>query len=121
MAKLTVSNAKVARAIAMLRVAADRQQRITLDEIAALMTERIDAERLGTLISDHTGFNFTEWRTAFLIRPSVSPLLNTDEDVKQIVGKLQAFKDSSHFSHEFHRFFGVSPSEFRRFWRSNRS
>ena len=119
LAKATVSNAQVARAITMLRSAAKRHQRMRLEEIAAALPARIDPARLGALVEQATGFYFTEWRTALLIRPSVRPLLNTTDDVKQIVRTLLAFKDLSHFCHEFHRFFGLSPTEFRRRWRSN--
>ena len=121
LARSTGLNAKVARAIVMLRLTAERHQRIKLEEIAASFSERIDAERLGTLIKEQTGFYFTDWRTGFLVRPSVAPLLNTTEDVKQILRRLSAFKDLSHFDHEFHRFFGLSPSDFRGLWRFNRS
>jgi methylphosphotriester-DNA--protein-cysteine methyltransferase len=121
LARSTGWHAKVARAIVMLRLAAERHHRIELEELAASCSGRPDAERLGTLIKEQTGFYFTDWRTAFLVRPSVAPLLNTTEDVKQIVRKLPAFKDLSQFDHEFVRFFGLSPSDFRGLWRSNRS
>jgi YesN/AraC family two-component response regulator len=121
LARSTGWHAKVARAIGMLQLAAERHHRIKIDEVAESFLERFDAERLGTLIKEQTGFYFTDWRTAFLVRPSVAPLLNTTEDVKQIVRKLSAFKSLSHFDHEFVRFFGISPSDFRGLWRSNRS
>ena len=87
LARSTGLTATVARAIGMLRLTAERHQRIKLQDIASSFSERIDAERLGTLIKEQTGFYFTDWRTGFLVRPCVAPLLNTTDDVKQILLK----------------------------------
>jgi AraC-like DNA-binding protein len=109
---------RVAVAIEMVRAAAGRQERIKINEVAE--TCRVDTKYLGRLIEEESGFKFTEWRTAFLLRPAVSPLVNTDEDVKQIARNSRAFSDLSQFDHEFRRFFGVCPTNFRDLWRASR-
>jgi DNA-binding response OmpR family regulator len=77
------SDSHVNAALHMVEDAAARHRRLKLEDVAGAMTERIRPERLGTLIQQQTGFWHTDWRTAFLIRPSMSLLLNTDDDVKQ--------------------------------------
>ena len=113
------SDSRVIGALQMVELTAARHLRLKLEELAESLGERIDPARLGALIREQTGFYFTEWRSGFLLRPSVSLLLNTDDDVKQIVRKLSAFKSLGHFDHEFHRFFGLAPTDLRELWRAH--
>jgi methylphosphotriester-DNA--protein-cysteine methyltransferase len=103
----------VIAALKMLESEAVRHQRRKLEELARVLPEQVRPERLGELIKEQTGFWFTDWRTGFLLRSIVFPLLITDLDIKQIVRPLVAFKDLGHFDHEFHRFFGLAPTKFR--------
>jgi AraC-like DNA-binding protein len=99
----------------ILQVAAEHNERVKIDAVASSLG--IDSRYLGQLVEDGSGFKVTEWRTAFLIRPSISAVLTTDEDIKQIAGSLPAFKTLSQFDHEFHRFLGLSPVRLRRLYR----
>jgi CheY-like chemotaxis protein len=102
---------RVVAAIDATRVAAANQTRLTMEKIAE--SKNVSPEHLGRLVKQQTGFEFTEWRTAFILRPSVAALLETNEDVKQIVGGRLDFKHVSQFDTEFHRFFGLTPTRFR--------
>ena len=109
------SDPRVVTAIAQLESAATRHERLTIERIAE--TQRIDPSHLGRLIKTETGFDSTEWRTAILLRPSLAALVKTDEDVKQIARILLGFRHESQYNHEFCRYFGLSPTEFRQIWR----
>lgn len=103
---------RVVTALEQVGSAAKNLERLTIEKIAK--TIRIDPAHLGRLIKEETGFEFTAWRTANLIRPGLGPLLETAEDVKQIAGSLLGFTNLSQFDREFHGFFGLTPTEFRR-------
>ena len=104
-------DSRVARALDMVRSAARQHERLTLEEIAR--SERIDAAHLGRLIKAETGFEFTDWRTAFLLRPSLNLLIEVCEHVKQIACHHLRYKYESQFDRDFNRFFGLTPSAFR--------
>ena len=119
LAKPGLVDPRVVAAIDSARSAAARHERPTIETIAA--GKRISAPHLGRLVKEETGFDFTDWRTAFILRPSVSALLETNQDVKQIACGRLGFKHLSQFDHEFHRFFGLTPTEFRQFRPARRS
>ena len=119
LAKPGLIDPRVAAAIDSVRSGAAQHQRPTVETIAE--AKRISAPHLGRLVKEATGFDFTEWRTAFILRPSVAALLETSQDVKQIACGRLDFKHLSQFDHEFHRFFGLSPTVFRQFGSSRRS
>jgi AraC-like DNA-binding protein len=105
-------DARVSAVIERLDTAAMARQRLTIETIAE--TAGIDPAHLGRLIKQETGFKFTAWRSAFLLRPSLRPLVDTGEDVKQIGCRLLGFNHLSQFDREFRRLFGLTPTEFRR-------
>jgi YesN/AraC family two-component response regulator len=105
------SDRRVRSAIEMIRTAARTHRRPTIEAIAK--TLNIDPTHLGRLISTDSGFGFRDWRTAFMLRPSVSRLLETNDAVKEIACGFLDFSHLSQFDREFHRFFGVTPTEFR--------
>jgi transcriptional regulator GlxA family with amidase domain len=105
-------DARVMAALGMLELAAAQGKRLKAEEIAR--SQGVHASHLGRLVSHHTGFDFTEWRTAFLLRPALAMLADTNEHVKQIGCRLLGFSDKTQFTHEFSRLFGLSPTEFRR-------
>jgi methylphosphotriester-DNA--protein-cysteine methyltransferase len=101
----------VSTALTMLEEAAAQCKRLKGEEIAR--TRNLDPSHLSRLIKAETGFGFTDWRTAFLIRPSLAVLADTKEHVKQIACQLLGFKYQSQFDEEFERFFGLTPTAFR--------
>jgi AraC-like DNA-binding protein len=111
------SDRRVVTAIEMVGAAAARHQRLAIERIAG--EQNIDPAHLSRLIKTATGFDFTEWRTAFLLRPSLAPILDTAEHVKQIACRLLGFKHESQFDQEFRRFFGLAPTGFRQIWRTH--
>lgn len=113
LAKPGLVDPRVVAAIDGARSGAARHERPTIETIAE--GKRISAPHLGRLVKEETGFDFTAWRTAYILRPSVSALLETQQDVKQIALGYLGFKHLSQFDHEFHRFFGLTPTEFRQF------
>jgi AraC-like DNA-binding protein len=115
LAKRGLVDSRVVTAIAGARAGAVKHKRPTIETFAE--ESLISASHLGRLIKEETGFDFTEWRTAFILRPSVSALLETSQDVKQIACGRFGCKHLSQFDHEFHRFFGLTPTAFRRFRR----
>ena len=105
------SDPRVVDALRMIRSAAQAHDRIKLDVIAKAL--HIDATYLGRRIVSETGFDFTDWRTASILRPGVCRLLETNEGIKEIARGLLDFKHLSQFDVEFQRFFGLTPTEFR--------
>jgi FixJ family two-component response regulator/AraC-like DNA-binding protein len=119
LAKPGLVDPRVAAAIDSAKSGAARRQRPMIETIAE--ERHISASHLGRLVKEQTGFDFTDWRTAFILRPSVSALLETNQDVKQIACGRLGFKHLSQFDHEFHRFFGLTPTQFRQFKPARRS
>ena len=115
LAKPGLIDPRVVAAIESIRCGAAQHKRPTIEAIAD--GNRLSAPHLGRMIKDETGFEFTEWRTAFILRPAVAALLETNHDIKQIACNRLGFKHLSQFDHEFHRFFGLTPTEFRKFRR----
>lgn len=111
-------DSRVTAALGMLEVAAAKGKRLKVEEIAK--SQGVHASHLGRLVSHHTGFDFTDWRTAFLLRPGLIVLAETNEHVKQIGCQLLGFSDKTQFTHEFSRLFGLSPTEFRRIYLADR-
>ena len=105
------THAGVVDALATLESAARDHRRLKGREIAKL--EAVSQGHLSALVHDETGFYFTEWRSAYLLRPSLALLAESKEQVKQIACRLLGFSQESQFSREFKALFGVSPTEFR--------
>jgi AraC-like DNA-binding protein len=105
------SDQRVVKAVEMIRSAAQAHERIKLHMIAEALN--VDPTDLGRRIGAETGFDFTDWRTASILRPGVCRLLETDDGIKEIARGLLDFKHLSQFDVEFHRFFGLTPTEFR--------
>ena len=104
-------NEHVIRVFEMLRSAAAQHARLTLETIAAI--ERIDPAHLGRLVKTESGYEFIAWRTAFLLRPGLAPLIETHDHVKQIARVALGYKHESQFVRDFHEFFGLTPTQFR--------
>jgi AraC-like DNA-binding protein len=104
-------DARVVAALTMLESGVRDHQRLKGKEIAGL--EAVSPGHLSGLVYDETGFHFTDWRSAYLLRPSLTVLAETKEHVKQIACRLLHFSHVSQFNHEFKALFGLSPSEFR--------
>jgi AraC-like DNA-binding protein len=119
LAKPGLVEPRVVAAIQSLISAAAGHTRPTIELIAE--GQGISASHLGRLVRDETGFDVTEWRTALNLRPGLSALVETDHDIKQIACGRLGFKHLSQFDHEFHRFFGLTPTDFRKFKLSHRS
>ncbi len=73
----------------------------------------IDPAHLGRLIHADTGLTFSDARRACRLRYAAHALATTNEHVRQIAYG-SGFGDPSQFDHEFHRAFGVCPSDFRK-------
>ncbi|HEY1305923.1 MAG TPA: helix-turn-helix domain-containing protein [Vicinamibacterales bacterium] len=104
---------RVIAALNALESAAAQGKRLKLEEIAK--NHNVVPSHLSRLISRETGVDFTEWRTAFALRPSLAALTDTNEHVKQIACRLLGFNHPAQFDAEFRRFLGLSPSGFRAF------
>jgi AraC-like DNA-binding protein len=111
LARPGVHDPRVVAAIDAARSAAANHTRSKIEKIAK--SKNVSPEHLGRLVTEETGFDFVAWRTAFILRPSVSVLMDTDEHVKQIARGRLDFKHVSQFDTEFHRFFGLTPTRFR--------
>lgn len=111
------TDARVIDALAMLESAASAHKRVTGREIAKL--EALSQGHLSRLVHDETGFWFTDWRSAYLVRPALMPLAETNERVQQIACRMLSFSHESQFNHEFKRLFGLTPTEFRERLRHN--
>jgi AraC-like DNA-binding protein/ActR/RegA family two-component response regulator len=107
-------NPKVVSALEMVHSAAAQHKRLEIEHIAEC--QGIDDGHLSRLIRNETGFRFTHWRTAVLLRPSLAPLADTDERIKQICHQL-GYKHEAQFDRDFHEFFGVTPTQFRQICR----
>ena len=105
------SDQRVINALEMIRSAALRRERLRIDVIAE--AQNVDPTYLGRRIKAETGFDFTDWRTAFILRPGVYRLVEANDGIKEIARGLLDFKHLSQFDVEFHRFFGLTPTEFR--------
>lgn len=110
-------NEHVIRVFEMLQSAATQHARLTLETIAA--TDRINPAHLGRLVKSETGFEFTDWRIAFLLRPSLKPLLESSENVKQIARARLSYTHESQFDRDFRCFFGLTPTQFRQLCRQH--
>jgi ActR/RegA family two-component response regulator/AraC-like DNA-binding protein len=99
----------VVAALAMLESA--DYTRLKGKEIAKL--EAVSSGHLSRLVHTETGFGFTEWRSAYLLRASLTVLAETKEHVKQIACRMFRFSDETQFTHEFKVLFGMTPTEFR--------
>lgn len=111
-------DSRVTAALEMLEAAAAKGKRLKAEEIAK--SQGVHASHLGRLVLNQTGFDFTDWRTAFLLRPGLKVLVETNEQVKQIACQLLGFSDKTQFTHEFSRLFGLSPTRFRRIYLTKR-
>jgi FixJ family two-component response regulator/AraC-like DNA-binding protein len=109
------SDSRVVAALSMLQTAAAQRKRLKREDVAR--TQGVDASHLSRLVKAETGFKFAHWRTAFLLRPCLNALAETDEHVQQIACGQLHYSDETQFVHEFVRMFGLSPTEFRRRWR----
>ncbi len=114
----TASDSRVVAAINLLEAAAAQRKRLKSEDIAK--AQAVDASHLSRLVKTETGFEFTSWRTALLLRPCLNVLVETDEHIKQIACRVLCFSDETQFTHEFGRMFGLSPTEFRRIWQIRR-
>lgn len=110
------SDSRVVSALAMVEEHAAQRKRLKREDAARI--QGVDASHLSRLVRSETGFEFTAWRTAHLLRPSLRALAETNEHVQQIACRLLRFSDETQFTHEFHRMFGLSPTEFRQSWKS---
>jgi two-component system response regulator YesN len=108
------SDSRVLAALDMLEAATALGKRLKLEDVAK--AQNVDASHLSRLVKAETDFEYTDWRTAFLLRASLRPLTETNEHVKQIACRLLRFRDETQFTHEFGRMFGLSPTEFRQTW-----
>jgi transcriptional regulator GlxA family with amidase domain len=107
----TSSDPRVLDALTMLESEAATGRRLTSESIAA--DKNVDSAHLGGVIKSATGFKFTAWRSAFLLRPALRPLVETNDDVKQIACTALGYKHLSQFVRDFHQFFGITPTSFR--------
>ncbi|MGH9240173.1 MAG: helix-turn-helix domain-containing protein [Vicinamibacterales bacterium] len=105
-------DSRVTAALAMLESAVANGKRLKGKEIAA--NKGMDAAHLSRLVHAESGFHLTEWRTGYLLRPSLTALAETKEHVKQIACGLLHFNHQGQFDKEFERLFGLTPTEFRR-------
>ena len=75
-AKPGYQDPRVAAAIDAVRRAAVDRKRVTLERVAD--SRNVSAAHLSRLVKEETGFDFTEWRSAFLMRLALAPLVETD-------------------------------------------
>ena len=115
LARSETQDSRVLRALDMVRRAAMHHERLTIERIAG--TERVDPAHLGRLIKSQTGFDFTEWRTGFLLRPGLSPLVLTNDHIKQIARSVLGYRYEAQFDRDFNNFFGMTPSALREVYR----
>ncbi len=73
----------------------------------------ISANRLGTLFFQHTGTHFSEALTRFRMKKAEDLLINTEDTLFDIAGKV-GFSSASYFCTVFRKFHGISPSEYKR-------
>jgi len=111
----STSDPRAAAALEMVESEAAAGRRLTNESIAAV--EHVGAAHLSGLIKAETGFRFTAWRSAFLLRPGLRLLVDTNEDIKQIACVALGYRHLSQFDRDFHRFFGVTPTRFRQICR----
>jgi AraC-like DNA-binding protein len=64
-------------------------------------------------ISDEFGLTFVQCRRAVLMRRAAIELIDINQHVRQIAFRL-GYSDAANFDHEFRRFFGLTPTAFRR-------
>lgn len=77
----------------------------------------IDPSHLGHLIRRTTGFSFCEWSVAARIAKILEVLASTTAPVKQIAYDAGC-GTSANFDRCFRRLFGMSPTEFRKYYES---
>lgn len=107
-------DARVIAALDMVDMAAACGKRLRLKDAAKV--QGVESSHLSRLIAAETGYYLTDWRTACLLRSSLPALVDTNEHVKQIACRLLRFSDETQFTREFHRMFGLCPTDFRRAW-----
>jgi DNA-binding response OmpR family regulator/AraC-like DNA-binding protein len=79
---------------------------------------KLDRVTLWRLLQNQIGLTFPQCRRAVVMRRAVLELAGGDEHVRQIAFSL-GYEDAANFGRDFHQFFGVTPTGFRRLQRPN--
>ena len=72
----------------------------------------------GRRLKSYTGAGYREWRRLLRLRPALDVLAVSDEHVRQIAFRM-GYEHASHFDRDFHRAFGVTPTEYRQLMRND--
>jgi CheY-like chemotaxis protein len=72
----------------------------------------------GRGLKSYTGAGYREWRRLLRLRPALDFLAVSDEHVRQIAFRI-GYEHASHFDRDFHRAFGVTPTEYRQLMRND--
>lgn len=98
----------------------ERQQRVggrRPSEEDLALEAGVSAAHLSHAIHTATCLHFREWRRALVMRPALRQLAETDEQVAQL-GYRAGYDWPPQFTREFRELLGLTPTEFRRLWRS---
>jgi AraC-like DNA-binding protein len=101
----------------LLRLEADGRDRVRRPEAHLAADMNLDRATIRRLLQHQVGLTFPQCRHAVSLRRAVLDLAGGDEHVRQIAFSL-GYDDAANFGRDFHRFFGMSPTEFRRLQRS---
>jgi len=73
----------------------------------------LNRNTLSRLFTDYTGMSFAEFALRYRVSSAAEQLRETEDPIKAIAASW-GFSDTSHFFRSFARFYGSSPSDYRR-------
>ena len=88
-----------------------RTQRTTFDTVASEM--QISRHAFNTYFALHLKEDFRTWRTRLRVEDAKSLLLSEPDLSASRVGQTVGFSDRSNFTHQFIRYVGCTPVEWR--------
>jgi AraC-like DNA-binding protein/ActR/RegA family two-component response regulator len=101
------------RVQAMLSKLAEAETRVgQLREEEIARTLGVNRAHLGRLLREATGFTFKQWRWGFLLRPALTLLATSQEQVAQIAYSC-GYESLAQFDRDFRRTLHMTPTEYR--------
>ncbi len=94
-----------------MRIVFDSSDFVTATEAARACG--MNRNRLSRLFTDYTGMSFAEFALRYRVSSAAEQLRKTEEPIKAIAVNW-GFSDASHFFRSFAKFYGCSPSDYRR-------
>jgi AraC-like DNA-binding protein/DNA-binding response OmpR family regulator len=114
--ELVMPDWRVQAALSKLAQAKTRVGHVREEEIAR--TLGVNRAHLGRLLRHATGFTFKQWRWGFLLRPALTLLATSHEQVAQIAYSC-GYQSLAQFDRDFRRMLHMTPTEYRQLVRKN--